>query len=66
MKQTLLQVTLLTTSGTIVSVIDKVDGEYTLEQFSQWLEKTRQNEEIRLNVEELGILSVNLIKFGYV
>lgn len=66
MKKTILQVSFISPTGTVISRIDKTDTEYTKEEFLEWFEKVKQ-EEMRLhNVADVAVLSLNLIKFGYV
>ncbi len=66
MKQTILQVCFITPSGSIVSKVDKIQGEVDPDYFLTWIDVEEQNQLEALKVDKIGILSMNLIKFGYV
>jgi hypothetical protein len=66
MKQTILQVAFITPSGVIISQMDKIHAEVEPDGFLTWIKEAEQEQKKVLGVETLGILSMNLIKFGYV
>jgi hypothetical protein len=66
MKQTILQVAFITPSGVIVSKVDKILFEVEPDYFLQWIEEEEQKQLELLGVKEIGIVSMNCIKFGYV
>jgi hypothetical protein len=66
MKQTILQVSFITPSGFIVSKVDKILSEVEPDYFLQWIEEEEERQLELLGVKEIGIVSMNCIKFGYV
>lgn len=66
MKETILQVCFITPSGSIVSKVDKIQGEVNSDYFLTWIDEEEEKQLEALKVDKIGILSINLIKFGYV
>jgi len=64
MKKTVLQISFITKSNMVISEIDTTDYEMSSESFIQWI--NHKQEQYREEHGEVVIISVNLIKFGYV